>query len=101
MRTSLPPPPFLLVPFALLLVAMEIFPLILRRHWERHYRKLCALLAAGVCAYYLFLRHDAAAVEHAAGGYASFIVVAGAFFVVAGGIHLHIPRPASPLANVA
>jgi Na+/H+ antiporter NhaD/arsenite permease-like protein len=36
----------------------------------------------------------------AAGEYATFIVVVGAFFVVGGAIHLHIPRPASPLANV-
>ncbi len=45
--------------------------------------------------------HGAPRVQHAAGEYASFIIVVGAFFVVAGGIHLHIPRPASPLANVA
>src|SRR5439155_9423930 len=97
---AIEPPPALLGPFAILLLSIAIFPLILRQHWERHYRKLCALLAATTCGYYVFALHGAARVQHAAGEYATFIVVVGTFFVVAGAIHLHIPRPASPLANV-
>ena len=95
------PHPALLGPFAILLLSIAIFPLILQQHWERHYQKLCALLAATTCGYYVFALHGAARVQHAAGEYATFIVVVGTFFVVAGAIHLHIPRPASPLANVA
>ena len=91
----------LLAPFAILLLSIAIFPLILKQHWERHYQKLCALLAATASGYYVFALHGVARVQHAAGEYASFIVVVGAFFVVAGAIHLHIPRPASPLSNVA
>jgi Na+/H+ antiporter NhaD/arsenite permease-like protein len=94
------PHPALLGPFAVLLLSIAIFPLILRQRWERHYQKLCALLAATTCGYYVFALRGAARVQHAAGEYASFVVVVGAFFVVAGAIHLHIPRPASPLANV-
>ena len=94
------PHPALLGPFAILLLSIAIFPLILRQRWERHYQKLCALLAATTCGYYVFVLNGAARVQHAAGEYATFIVVVGAFFVVAGAIHLHIPRPASPLANV-
>src|SRR5882762_12025916 len=94
------PHPALLGPFAILLLSIAIFPLILRQHWERHYQKLCALLAGTTCGYYVFVLHGAARVQHAAGEYVTFIVVVGAFFVVAGAIHLYIPRPASPLANV-
>jgi hypothetical protein len=37
------PHPALLGPFAILLLSIAIFPLILRQHWERHYQKLlCA-----------------------------------------------------------
>jgi hypothetical protein len=93
--------PALLGPFAILLLSIAIFPLILRQHWERHYQKLCALLAATRCGSYVFVLNGAARVQHAAGEYAIFIGVVGTFFVVAGAIHLHIPRPASPLANVA
>lgn len=95
------PHPALLGPFAILLLSLAIFPLILRRHWERYYQKLCTLLTAATCGYYIFaLQGGAARVQHAAGEYATFIVVVGTFFVVAGAIHLHIPRAASPLANV-
>src|SRR6266403_2731334 len=101
MRPVLESSPALLGPFAIFLLSIAIFPLILQQHWERHYQKLCALLAATTCGYYVFVLHGADRVQHAAGEYATFIVVVGAFFVVAGAIHLHIPRPASPLANVA
>src|SRR5438067_3173624 len=94
------PHPGLLGPFAILLLSIAIFPLILRQHWERHYQKLCALLAGTTCGYYVFVPNGAARVQHAAGEYATFVVVVGTFFVVAGAIRLHIPRPASPLANV-
>jgi Putative citrate transport len=94
------PHPASLGPFAILLLSIAIFPIILRQHWERHYQKLCALLAAIACGYYVFVLQGAARVQHAAGEYATFIVVVGTFFVVVGAIHLHIPRPASPLANV-
>src|SRR5881275_1032481 len=65
------PPPALLAPFAILLITIAIFPLVLKQHWERHYQKLCALLAATTCGYYFFALHGAARVQHAAGEYVS------------------------------
>jgi Na+/H+ antiporter NhaD/arsenite permease-like protein len=100
MHVAIEPHPALLGPFAILLLSIAIFPLILRQHWERHYHKLCALLAGITCGYYVFALDGGPRVQHAAGEYASFIVVVGAFFVVAGAIHLHIPRAASPFSNV-
>src|SRR4029077_9270277 len=94
------PHPALLGPFAILLLSIAIFPLISRQHWERHYQKLCALLAGTTCGYYVFVLNGAARVQHAAGEYATFIVVVGTFFVVAGAIHFNMPCPASQLANV-
>ncbi|MEY2492858.1 MAG: hypothetical protein QOH24_1809 [Verrucomicrobiota bacterium] len=93
------PHPALLAPFAILLVSIAMLPIILQHHWERHYAKLCAALTAIPCAYYIFGLHSPDRVLAAAGEYASFIIVVGVFFVVAGGIHVHIPRPASPLGN--
>ena len=84
------PHPALLGPFAILLLSIAIFPLILRQHWERHYQKLCALLAGTTCGYYVFVLNGVARVQHAAGEYATFIIVVGAFFVVAGAIHFFI-----------
>src|SRR5438045_7957536 len=91
--------PALLAPFGILLGSIAIFPLILQHHWERHYAKLCAGLAAITCGYYVLRLHASNRVIHATAEFAGFIVVIGAFFVVAGGIHLHIPRPSSPLTN--
>ena len=44
-----------MVPFAVLLLAIALGPLIARHHWERHYHKLCLALAGIVCFYYLLV----------------------------------------------
>lgn len=80
--------PTLLIPFAILLGAIAIFPLVLKHHWQRHYAKVCAGLAVITCGYYIVRLHATDRVFRA-------------FFVVAGGIHLHVPRPSSPFTNVA
>src|SRR5438105_7619081 len=91
--------PALLAPFGILLASIAIFPLILQHHWERHYAKLCAGLAAITCGYYVLRLHAADRLMHATGDFASLIVVIGALVVVRGGIYLHIPRPSSPLTT--
>jgi Na+/H+ antiporter NhaD/arsenite permease-like protein len=88
-----------MVPFAVLLLAIALGPLIAQHHWERHYHKLCLALAGIVCFYYLLVLKQPGRVVHAGMEYATFIVVVGAFFVVAGGIHLRPRAPSSPLRN--
>src|SRR5690242_10586423 len=88
-----------MVPFAVLLLAIALGPLIAQHHWERHYHKLCLALAGIVCFYYLLVLKQPGRVVHAGIDYATFIVVVGAFFVVAGGIHLRPRAPSSPLRN--
>ena len=88
-----------MVPFAVLLLAIALGPLIAQHYWERHYPKLCIALAGLVCFYYLLVLKEPARVVDAGMDYATFIVVVGAFFVVAGGIHLQAKAPSSPLRN--
>lgn len=88
-----------MLPFAFLLLAVAFGPLIAQHHWERHYHKLCLALAAVVCCYYLFFLKQPERVLHAAMEYLAFMVVVGSFFVVAGGIHLRVKAPSSPLRN--
>ncbi|HKS03753.1 MAG TPA: sodium:proton antiporter, partial [Chthoniobacterales bacterium] len=88
-----------MLPFAVLLVAIAFGPLIAQHHWERHYHKLCVALAGIVCLYYLVVQRQPGRVVHAGIDYATFMVVVGAFFVVAGGIHLRSQAPSSPLRN--
>src|ERR1039457_3420952 len=87
----------IMLPFAILLLSIAFAPLILQHHWERHYHRLCIVLAGVVCGYYVFAIDAADRVLHAGRDYSSFMVVVGSFFVVAGGIHLRalgIARPA-------
>jgi Na+/H+ antiporter NhaD/arsenite permease-like protein len=88
-----------MVPFAVLLLAIALGPLIAKHHWERHYHKLCLALAGIVCFYYLLVLKQPTRVVHAAMEYATFMVVVGSFFVVAGNIHLRAKGPSSPLRN--
>jgi Na+/H+ antiporter NhaD/arsenite permease-like protein len=88
----------IMLPFFVLLLAIALGPLIAQRHWERHYHKLCVILAGFVCLYYLFLG-EPARVLHAGIDYATFIVVVGSFFIISGGIHLRAKGPSSPVRN--
>ena len=89
----------IMLPFVILLVAIALAPLIAQHHWERHYHKLCVALAGIVCLYHLFVVKQSARVVHAGIDYATFMVVVGSFFVVAGGIHLRVKSPSGAMRN--
>src|SRR5258707_5211198 len=89
----------IMLPFAVLLLAIALAPLIAQRHWERHYHKLCVALAGIVCLYHLFIVHQSARVVHAGIDYVTFMVIVGSFFVIAGGIHLRVKSPSGAMRN--
>src|SRR5262249_5995315 len=93
-----PPNRLIVLPFVVLLLAIALGPLIAQRHWERHYHKLCIILACFVYLYYLYVG-EPARVLHAGIDYATFMVVVGSFFVISGGIHLQAKGPSSPVRN--
>lgn len=95
------PSSLILLPFPVLLLAIALAPIVLRHHWEIHYHKLCAGLAAITCSYYVFALHSGSRVLHAGFEYLSFMIVVGAFFVVAGGIHLRVRGHGGPIMNTA
>jgi hypothetical protein len=41
----------IMLPFGFLLLAIALGPLIAQHHWERHYHKVCIILAGFVCLY--------------------------------------------------
>jgi Na+/H+ antiporter NhaD/arsenite permease-like protein len=90
---------WVLMPFGILLVAIALAPVIAQHHWERHYHKLCVVLAGIVCLYYLFVVRQSARVVQAGIDYTTFMVVVSSFFVVAGGIHLRIRSPSGAIRN--
>lgn len=89
----------LILPFALLLGAMAVAPVLAPVWWGRHYAKIALGLGAIMVIYY-FVRRDFASVGHAAQEYFSFITLVGSLFVVSGGIHIDVKGEASPLKNV-
>jgi hypothetical protein len=79
-----------MIPFAALLVMVALAPIFWREHWPKHAPKVCSAFAAITVSYYLVALHLGSRILSAAFEYASFIVVVGAFFVVASGIHLRV-----------
>ena len=97
-------PPLLIAPFGLLLLLIAVMPLTpprLKHLWEHYYPHVSVALGVGVAAYYLARVPDGGVVlRHTLHEYASFIILIGALFVVAGGIHIKVRGQATPLGNV-
>ncbi|MGC4153305.1 MAG: sodium:proton antiporter [Propionicimonas sp.] len=90
------------IPFALLLVAIAVLPLIpaTAHHWERNSVKLAVALVLGlpVAGWYL-VSGAGAAIGHAVVEYLQFITLLLALFVISGGIFLTGDIRATPRAN--
>jgi Na+/H+ antiporter NhaD/arsenite permease-like protein len=94
------PNPWMLLPFALLLGAIALGPLLAAKWWLRHYAKVALGLGAITLGYYLFGLHATERTLDTAHEYISFIALVGSLFVVSGGIHIGVKGEATPLANV-
>ncbi len=95
-------PLWTLLPFAALLGAIAVGPLLHREGWERHYPKVCVALGSITALYFLLSRHRPGPLLHAAEAYAGFMALIGSLFVIAGGIHLAVPKGrATPARNAA
>jgi Na+/H+ antiporter NhaD/arsenite permease-like protein len=95
------PNPLSMIPFGALLLTIAIAPVLLRQPWHKHHGKVCAGFAALTAFYYIFGLGTGSRVLHAAFEYASFIIVVGAFFTAAGGIHLRVRGRGTPAFNTA
>ncbi len=94
------PNPWMILPFALLLGAMALAPLLAPQWWSRHYAKVSLGLGAITLAGCLLGCPAPDRVWHTAHDYAGFIALIGSLFVVSGGIHITVKGEATPLANV-
>jgi len=95
------PNPLSMLPFAGLLLTIAIAPVLLRESWRKQHAGICAGFAALTVFYYIFALGSGSRVVHAGLEYASFIIVVGAFFVTAGGIHLQVRGRGTPAFNTA
>jgi Na+/H+ antiporter NhaD/arsenite permease-like protein len=94
----LPVSPWMILPFALLLLAIAIVPFLHRHWWEKHYPYVSLGLGLLVCFYYVYFL-DYHRIFDTLVEYFSFIALIGSLFVAAGGIYLHTERRATPLVN--
>jgi Na+/H+ antiporter NhaD/arsenite permease-like protein len=90
-------------PFALLLAAIAILPILAGHWWHANRNKgiIAALIGGPVAIGLLFLDGGTAALLHGLEEYVSFIVLLGALYIIAGGIVLTGDLPAHPTTNVA
>ena len=93
------PHPAMVLPFVLMLLSIALAPIFLQRHWERNYHKISIGLGAIAVFYYAFVLKNWERIGHTAHEYASFIVLIGSLFVVAGGIHIGVKGEAKPWVN--
>jgi len=93
------PHPITVVPFALLLLAIAVLPLLAPVFWEHNRNKalVTGSLASPIIVWLLVAAPGALA--HSAFEYASFLALLGALFVVAGGIHVGGDWLATPRRN--
>ena len=101
--TASDPEPNLLsvIPFGTLLLTIALAPIFWPEHWHKHAPKICSAFAAITVSYYLVALHSGSRVLSAGFEYGSFVIVVGAFFVVASGIHLRVHGRATPGFNAA
>ncbi len=90
------------IPFALLLLCIAVFPLA-NPHWWEHNRSkgiIAAALAIPTAAYLSYLGEPGThALEHAAKEYVSFLLLLGALFVISGGIYIRGTFRGGPFVN--
>ncbi|MDR1146067.1 MAG: sodium:proton antiporter [Verrucomicrobiales bacterium] len=94
------PNPWMLLPFAALLLSIAVMPFVNKHWWEKFYPLVAAGLGGITLGYYLLALRDPLTVARAAREYAGFIALIGSLFIVSGGIHLAWRGTATPAGNV-
>ena len=84
------PTPWMMLPFAAMLLCIALLPIFLKHHWERHYHKISVGLGLISVGYYIFAFGAYGRLLSVGHDYVSFIALVGSLFVVAGGIHIRV-----------
>jgi Na+/H+ antiporter NhaD/arsenite permease-like protein len=91
---------WLIIPFALLLLAIAVMPFVAPHWWERHYPKVSLILGGFVAGYYLFVFRNPHRIVEALHEYGSFIILLASLYIVAGGIHIRVKGESHPAVNL-
>lgn len=91
--------PWMILPFAVLLLAIAAGPIFFEKFWHHNYPKVALALGAITAGYYILVLQNGPRLLHVAHEYVSFIALIGSLFVVAGGIHITVKGQARPGMN--
>ncbi len=94
-------PFYVVAPFALMLLAIAIFPLALPHWWEPNRNKLLVAGLLGLPVLALYLGRRPHALLETGEEYVSFILLLASLYVISGGIRLTGDLEATPLTNTA
>ncbi len=83
--------------FVALILSIALAPLVGKEWWSKRYAAVSLLLAVPAAAVIVF--YEKALLLHALLDYASFIILLGALFVIAGGIVIRTSARGTPLLN--
>ncbi len=93
-------PPFLVIPFVVLLLMIATGPIFYPHFWHRRYPLIAIILGALMILTYVFYYQDYHRPIHALSEYLSFIALVGSLYVASGGILIKIDKNGTPLQNV-
>jgi Na+/H+ antiporter NhaD/arsenite permease-like protein len=91
--------PWLIAPFALLLLCIALCPIALPRFWHRHYALIAVSFGAISALSYWLETREHAPLLHALDEYLGFIALIGGLYIVSGGIHIRVKGEATPAVN--
>ena len=98
--TTASPNPWMVLPFAALLLCIALMPLLAHHFWEHHYPKISVVLGSITAVYYLFALDGTHTVLHSLMEYISFMALVGSLYVISGGINIRVKGAATPFINV-
>ena len=87
------------LPFALMLLAIAIFPLAIPHWWERNRNKLWVSLILAVPVFIYYIQRSPHSLLETGMEYISFLILLAALYVISGGILLTGDLPATPQTN--
>jgi Na+/H+ antiporter NhaD/arsenite permease-like protein len=97
---TIDPAPWMMLPFALLLILIAVMPLTAADWWHHNYPLVSVILGSMTVAIYLLVFNASDRLLHVAVEYLSFIALLGSLFVVTGGIHITVKGESKPWINV-
>ena len=91
--------PWLIAPFAVLLLCIALGPIVFPKIWHRRYPIIALGLAAVSAVCQFFVGKNFAPLLHALEEYAGFIALIASLYIVSGGIHIRVKGEATPAVN--